>query len=172
MAKFNANIEANILRYLEKAVQALGAAQSPAVPVKASDLRDPLKEATEDECLQFRFDSLRRPKQRTGDYMAVVGYEVHCWSKRGELRADKKTDRHVILAGLVDNYFQELDLPIYDAVGGNTNTFLGNLQTHESTWHSRDKRNTVFGSAVDYSLETPTTNQTVVVVSGLFIRGA
>lgn len=171
MAKFNTNIEANILRCLKINVAALCVSLGN-VPFKSGDIRDPLKQDTEEECIQFRFDAIRRPMSRTGDYVAVVGYELHCWSKRGDLRRDKATDRHILLACAVDGHFQELDLPIYDEVGGNSTTFLGNLQTHQCTWHFRDKRNTVFGSAVDYSLETPTTNQAVVVVSGLFIRGA
>ena len=171
MTKFNTNIEANILRCLKDEVAQLCVTLGN-VPFKTGDTRDPLKEEDEDECIQFRLDTIRRLKQRTGDYYSVVGYEIHCWSKRGDLRTDEKTDRHILLACAVDAHFHELDLPIYDVVGGNSKTFLGNLQANESTWHFRDKRNTVFGSAVDYSLETPTTNQTVVVVSGLFIRGA
>lgn len=170
MAKFNTYAEANIIRCLKARVATL--ATTLGTGMKSGDIRDPLKQSTEDDCLQFRFDALRKPIMRAGQYQAVIGYEVHCWSKRGDLRNDKKTDVHILLACQVDADLQELDLPIYDVVGGNGTTFLGNLQTHESTWHFRDKRNTVFGSDVDYSLETPTTNQTVVVVSGLFIRGA
>lgn len=171
MAKFNTNLEANVIRCLKADVAALCVALGN-VSFKSGDIRDPLKQAEEDECIQFRADAIRRPMSRTGDYRGVFGYEIHCWSKRGDLRNDDKTDRHILLACAVDAHFQELDLPIYDVVGGHSTTFLGNLQTHECDWHFRDKRNTVFGASVDYSLETPTTNQTVVVVSGLFIRGA
>lgn len=170
MAKFNKHVEVSIIRSLKKEVVTLAA--SLGTVMKDSALRDPLKQADENDCMQFRFDSIRKPKMRTGQYMAIVGYEIHCWSKRGDLREDKKTDYEQILASEVDDHFQELDLNVFNVAGGDTTALLGVLQTDDSTWHFRDKRNTVFGSAVDYSLEQPTTNQAVVVVSGLFIRGA
>lgn len=177
MTKFNKYVEANIIRAVHNKVATVAAALvrpdgSVGVPIKDSNLRDPLVTASEDECLQFRWSSIRKPKMRTGQYMAVCGFEVHCWTKRGDLRQDKATDRHVVLACEIDNAFQELDLPVYDYVGGHRDTLLGSFQVDESDWHFRDKRNTIFGQDVDYSQETPTTLQAVVVVSGLLIRGA
>lgn len=161
---------ANIIRYLLKETTDFGAARTPVVPVKDSNIRDPLNAATENEALQFKFDMSRQPKRRQAAGTWIVGYEIHCWSKRAEDRADGLTDRHIVLASEVQEHFQELDLTIRDAVGGNTNTILGVLQTDDSTVHYRDKRNTIFGTSVDYSLETPTSLQAVVVVSGLLIK--
>lgn len=163
----NLRMTANIMRSVLLKTQVLGTSLS--VPVKNSNHRDPFDQ-DEVECLQLRFSMARRHKRRKDSGLWVVGFEIHCWSKRAEDRADHKTDRHVVLAGAVEDTFQELDLPIVDAVGGNTNTVLGILEMDETTTHFRDKRNTVFGTSVDYSVETPTSLQAVVVCSGLLIK--
>lgn len=177
MAKFNKYVEVNVIRAAHKKTADIAAAivqpnGTVGVAIMDSNVRDPFDQANVDEAIQFQFQTVRRPKMRTGQYMAVFGFEIHCWTKRGDLRQDKATDRHLMLAAEFDNAFQELDLPVYDYVGGNSTTLLGAMQVDSSTWHVRDKRNTIFGPDVDYSQETPTTLQAVVVVSGLLIRGA
>lgn len=160
-------VEANIRRYLLKTLQTAAASWTPAVPVKDSDIRNPFNPSTEDEAAIFRFVTVRRPPERANVWSGIVGYEVHCMTKRGDLRQDQKTDRHMVIAGAVQAAFRG-DITIYDAVGGNTNTMLGVLGGIRSELHLRDKRNTVFGADVDYSVETPNTLQAVVVMTALF----
>lgn len=162
---------ANISRALLKKVQVIAAAMSPAVVVKDSNLRDPLVQATEDECLQFRFSLAKAPQRRRGQVELIVGYEVHAWSKRAEERNDKKTDRHMVIASRVQDILQDLDLEVYDYVGDAPHTLLGCLQTIDTTFHFRDKSNRIFGSSVDYSVELPQSMQAVVVVTALLNQG-
>lgn len=164
-------VVANISRALLKAVQVYGAGLSPAVPVKDSNLRDPLKQAEEDECLQFKFSAGASPQRRRGTIVMGVGFEVHAWSKRGEERVDLKIDRHMVLGSLIQDYFSDLDLPVYDYVNGAPAALIGVLETIDTSLHFRDKSNRIFGSSVDYSLELPQSMQAVVVVSGLLIQG-
>lgn len=165
------SVAANISRGLLKMVQTFGAGLSPAVLVKDSNLRDPMKLATEDECLQFKFSIAKQPQRRRGMISMVVGYEVHAWSKRAEERNDRKTDRHMVIASLIEDYIQDLDLEIKDYVGATPPATIGCLQTIDTTLHYRDKSNRIFGSSVDYSVELPTAMQAVVVVSALLNQG-
>lgn len=163
---------ANIARALLKKIQDFGAALTPAVPVKDSNLRDPLKQATEDECLQFHFSLGKSLPRRRGTIVMAVGYEVHAWSKRAEARNDKKTDRHMVIGALVQDMLSDLDLEIKDyATGDPAHPTIGCLQTIDSTFHFRDKSNRIFGSSVDYSVELPQSMQAAVVVSALLIQG-
>ncbi len=164
-------IAANIARALLYKVQQYGASLSPAVVVKDSNLRDPLKQAEEDECFQFKFNAAPIDQRRRGTLVVPCGFEIHAWSKRAEERNDKRTDRHMVLGSLIQDMFQDLDLPVYDAVGGNTNLFLGSLQTIDTTLHFKDKSNRIFGSSVDYSVELPQSMQAVVVVAALLNQG-
>lgn len=162
---------ANISRALLKKVQDLGAAMSPPVVVKDSNLRDPLEQATEDECIQFKFQLGKSPQHRKGQIEMYVGYEVHCWSKRAEERNDKKTDRHMVIASLVEDALQELDLEVKDYAASSSHPIIGCLQTLSTTLHYRDKSNRIFGSSVDYSVELPQSMQAVVAVSALLNQG-
>jgi len=162
---------ANISRALLKQIQTYGAAMSPVVLVKDSNLRDPLQQATEDECLQFKFQIAKQPQRRRGQTGIIVGYEVYAWSKRAEERNDKKTDRHMVLASRIEDLLQDLDLPVYDYVGGAPAALVGCLQTINTTLHWRDKSNRIFGSSVDYSVELPQSMQAAVVVSALLNQG-
>lgn len=159
-------VEANISRYILDRLQSAAATWTPAVAVKTADVRMPFSPATEDEAVIFRFVTVRRPPERATVWSGIVGFEVHCMTKRGDLREDKKFDRHTILAGLVQKALRT-DIQIYDAVGG-TKAFIGVLEGIRSDMHIRDKRNTTFGAEVDYSVETPNTLQAVVTVTGLF----
>lgn len=160
-------IEANIKRYAHKRLADAAGTWVPPVPVKDADIRAPFDPNTEDEALIFRFVTVRRPASRANVWHGIVGFEIHCMTKRGDLRADKQKDRHLVLAGLVQDVFRT-DITIYDAVGGNTNTVLGVLGGIDTSIHFRDKRNTIFGADVDYSVETPNSLQAVVAVTGLF----
>ena len=164
-------IAANISRALLKRVQVFGAAQTPAVVVKDSNLRDPLDQATELECLQFKFNAAKQGQRRRGTIVMAVGYEVHAWSKRAEERTDQKTDRHMVIGSLVEDMIQDLDLEVKDYVDGAPAATIGVLQTIDTSLHFRDKSNRIFGSSVDYSVEAPTSMQAVVVVSALLIQG-
>ena len=168
----NEAVVANITRALLDHLTTWAATLVPPVAVKNSDIRDPLKEATEDECFQFRFGLVRRQITPRGQGNYILGYEIHAWSKRAELRNDRATDRHTALASLAQEHFQELDLAVYDAVAGHRGTVIGCFQTLDTTLHFRDKRNTIFGTSVDYSIETPTTLQAAVEISGVLNRGA
>ena len=159
--------DANIRRAVLKALQTAAAGWTPAVTVKDSSVRLPFNPSVEDEAVVLRFNTVRRPACRASMIEGVVGFEIHCMTKRGDLRADGRLDRHLVLAALVEEAFRT-DIQVYDAVGGNTNTYLGALQGIETTMHTRDKRNTIFGADVDYSVETPNVVQAVVVVTGLF----
>ena len=160
----------NIARALLKKVQELGAAMTPPVVVKDSNLRDPLDQATEDECIQFKFQIAKQPQRRQGTIVMVVGYEVHCWSKRGEERNDQATDRQMVIASLIEDSLQDLDLLVTDQVAPGHAT-IGCLQTLSTSLHYRDKSNRIFGSSVDYSVELPQSMQAVVAVSALLIKG-
>ena len=163
---------ANISRALLKKVQDLGAAMTPPVVVKDSNLRDPLVQDSEDECIQFKFSMAKAPQRRRGQTEIVVGYEVHCWSKRAEERNDKKTDRHMVIASLIEDVLQDLDLEIRDYVSGNTaKPIVGTLNTLTTSLHYRDKSNRIFGSSVDYSVELPQSMQAVLVVTALLNQG-
>lgn len=160
-------IEANMRRYALKAITDAAALWTPTVPVRDADVRAPFNPAEEDEALIFRWVTVRRPNSRVNTWSGLVGFEIHCMTKRGDLRQDKKTDRHIIMASNVETLYRA-DLQVYDAVNGNTNLLLGALQGLRTETHLRDKRNTVFGAAVDYSVETPNVMQAVVAVTGLF----
>lgn len=160
-------IEANIRRYLLKTLVVAGASWVPPVPVRDADVRAPFNPSIEDEAMVFRFVTVRRANSRANVWSGIVGFEVHCMTKRGDLRVDKKTDRHIIMASQVEDLYRA-DIQIFDALNGDTNRFLGALQGLRTETHLRDKRNTVFGAAVDYSVETPNVMQAVVAVTGLF----
>jgi hypothetical protein len=161
------HVEANIRRYAFKTLQDAAALWTPTVKVKDSDVRNPFNPATEDEAVIFRFVTVRNPPERQNVYAGVVGFEVHCMTKRGDLRQDGRYDRHMVLAGNVRKAFRT-DIQVYDAVDGNGSLFLGVLQGIRTTTNLRDKRNTIYGSEVDYSVETPNVLQAVVVVTALF----
>lgn len=162
---------ANIHRALLDKIQRWAASQTPAIAVKDSNLRDPMLQASEDECLQFKFNVGKQGQRRTGTIVMACGYEVHAWSKRAEERSDKKTDRHMVIGSLVEDMLQDLDLEVKDYVGNAPATTIGCLQTIDTTLHFRDKSNRIFGSSVDYSVELPSSMQAVVVVSALLIKG-
>lgn len=166
MSNYDA-IEANIKRYAHKALADAAALWTPAVPVRDSDIRAPFNPSLEDEAIIFRFITVRRQNSRTDVWEGVVGFEAHCMTKRGDLRTDGKKDRHLVIAGLVQKVFRA-DISVYASVEGNTKLYLGALQGLQTGLHFRDKRNTIFGADVDYSVETPNTLQAVVSVTGLF----
>ena len=165
------SIAANISRALLNKIQTYGASLTPVVLVKDSNLRDPLDQSVEDECIQFKFQLAKQGQRRTGTIEMIVGYEIHCWSKRAEERNDRKTDRHMVIASMVEDMIQDLDLEVKDYVGTTPAVTIGCLQTLGTTLHYRDKSNRIFGSSVDYSVELPQSMQAVVAVSALLIKG-
>lgn len=152
---FNVNARRQVLH----ALQTWG--ESNGITVKERTVRAPLLD-TEDEAVILRHGAYRRRKTRGGQYRAAFVFEFHCMSLRGDLRDDKKTDRAALLASMIEKEFQYKDLSVYDHAGGQGGTLLGILQFGHASWRNADQRATIHGDSVEYSMETPKTEHTIV----------
>ena len=149
----------NIRRSILVALQAWGTTNG--VIVKVRSVRAPLDD-DEDEAVILRYGVYRRRPTRVGQYKSVQVVEFHCLSKRGDLRTDQLTDRTEVLASMIEAEFQYKDLNVVDHVGSDPDTSLGVLQFLRGSWRNADSRGTIHGENVDYTLETPKVEHTVV----------
>jgi hypothetical protein len=166
----NPLLEANVYRALDMDLQDW--AKSLTVPFIDAAIRDPFVLKDEDEAVSLTLQTVRKPPTRRTVYQGVFGFNIICLSKRGDMRDDGLKDRHLILASLADNRYRQIELPIFDRVGGHATTYIATLEAVEATINIVDKRLMVFGGKTDRTDDTPPTVQAVVSVSAVLIQGA